>query len=227
MDALIKVGLPNHIQKYDKLILVLGVKNEDFENSLIGTPYDNLNYLIIGILSFACLEILAAILSCCVGLKVHQLRHFSYHSGKNWDLLPYQKIPHCIYCIQQDFANWIHFTCDKRSIAADINVAAIAKALGRLVEIDSFLLVLYKSSVWHSCNWFLTHSVNFSLSLENLLFAVENFDYTSGQMQRYPPSVSVHSPPLHRETHSSKSTQFSKKKSAFFWEKHSRDRGSQ
>lgn len=83
MDALIKVGLPNHIQKYDKLILVLGVKNEDFENSLIGTPYDNLNYLIIGILSFACLEILAAILSCCVGLKVHQLRHFSYHSGKN------------------------------------------------------------------------------------------------------------------------------------------------
>ncbi|CAG5111556.1 Oidioi.mRNA.OKI2018_I69.chr2.g5854.t1.cds [Oikopleura dioica] len=64
----------------DKL---LGVKNEEVENSLIGTPYDNLNYLIIGILSFACLEILAAILSCCVGLKVHQLRHFSYHSGKN------------------------------------------------------------------------------------------------------------------------------------------------
>lgn len=62
---------------------ILGVKNEDFQNSLIGTPYDNLNYLIIGILSFACLEILAAILSCCVGLKVHQLRHFSYHSGKN------------------------------------------------------------------------------------------------------------------------------------------------
>lgn len=83
MDALIKVGLPNLIQKYDKLILVLGVKNEDFQNSLIGTPYDNLNYLIIGILSFASLEILAAILSCCVGLKVHHLRHFSYHSGKN------------------------------------------------------------------------------------------------------------------------------------------------
>ena len=84
MDALIKVGLVIlDNQKYDKLILVLGVKNEDFENSLIGTPYDNLNYLIIGILSFACLEILAAILSCCVGLKVHQLRHFSYHSGKN------------------------------------------------------------------------------------------------------------------------------------------------
>jgi len=62
---------------------LLGVKNEDFQNSLIGTPYDNLNYLIIGILSFACLKILSAIFSCCVGLKVHQLRHFSYHSGKN------------------------------------------------------------------------------------------------------------------------------------------------